>query len=729
MRTKAASQLAGMENCCVLCRLPDDDPNLFGEKFTVTEENISVHYFCLLTSSGVYQRGKEHEGIVGFMVDDIKMEVRRSSRLKCVVCKKTGASVGCNIRSCRKMVHFPCGRSHRFLSQFTGLFPSFCPDHSPTQTMSVTSELSLPQTCSVCLDSLDPVLSYSVLKCPSCHGSWFHRDCVQHQALSAGLFFFKCTLCNNKKEYQEEMLRMGIYIPERDASWELEANAYSELLQVYSNCDAETCVCRSGRSHSAKTGWFHVVRCLLCGSTGTHRKCSGLSLDTQDWACSDCSKATDGQASLMASPQGQSRVSLLTKRRLSSSHSPVTSKRAALPSPAPSPRSYKEVLQALAVQLLSDQEAETWSEVLVESSALNAGLDLVRRQGFDPTHPLSVRFRDEARTSFPSSPWLRVAARQRFLEQLVGQIQNSAVFEGPEGCKSLRLDSRALADDLYFDVGCLLALALVHGGPPLGFFSSALFQCLFNYPPNCPLSLSHMTPGTAFTKIVARMMKADSVQQLQRVQKESVLYLELAGCNRPVMTLEDRDVLVEDLVSFTLITRMQLPLQRLREGLQTLGVFQKVQLFPSWFYGVFCNSSLQLSVDTLNRLFHASFSAQTELHKQEEVVHEFWRCFLLDCEVGRSSVTLQDVLQFSTGTEVLPAIGLLPVPRISFLDPASCSSSSSSSDGDQREQGLFPQCLPGSNHLQLPLTTSYRAFKSAMEQAVSHRVHFLPSDM
>ncbi|KAM9777959.1 G2/M phase-specific E3 ubiquitin-protein ligase [Neosynchiropus ocellatus] len=716
-----------MENCCALCRLPDDDPNLFGEKFTVVEENISVHYFCLLTSSGVYQRGNENEGVVGFMVDDIKMEVKRSARLKCVVCKEKGASVGCNIKSCRKTVHFPCGRSNKFLFQFTGLFPSFCPDHSPTQTLSITSDLSLPQTCSVCLDSLDPVLSYSVLKCPSCHASWFHRDCVQHQALSAGLFFFKCTLCNNKEEYQEEMLRMGIYIPERDASWESEANAYSELLEVYSNCDAETCVCSKGRSHSAKSGWFHVIRCLLCGSTGTHRKCSGLALDTQDWVCSDCSEATDGQASLMASPQGQSRVSLLTKRRLSSIHSPISSKRLALPSPVPSPSSYKEVLQTLAAQLLSDREGDTWSEVLVESSVLNAGLDLVRRQCFDPTHPLSVRFRDEARTSFPSSPWVRVAARQRFLEQLVGQIQNSAIFEGPEGCKNLRLDSRALADDLYFDVGCLLALVLVHGGPPLGFFSSALFQCLFNYPPNCPLSPSDMTPGMAFTTNVTRMMNAKSIQQLQKVLKESALYLELAGCNRPIMTLEDRDVLVEDLVSFTLITRMQLPLQRFREGLRTLGVFPKVQRFPSWFYGVFCNSSVQLSVETLYRLFNVSFSAHAELHEREELVHEFWRGFLLDCEVGRSSVSLQDVLQFSTGTEVLPAIGLHPAPRISFLHPASCSSSSSS-DGEQGEEGLFPQCLPGSNHLQLPLTTSYQAFKSAMEQAVSHRVHFLPLD-
>lgn len=37
----------------------------------------------------------------------------------------------------------------------------------------------------------------------------------QHQAHSAGIFFFRCTLCNNKESFQAEMLRMGIFIPER----------------------------------------------------------------------------------------------------------------------------------------------------------------------------------------------------------------------------------------------------------------------------------------------------------------------------------------------------------------------------------------------------------------------------------------------------------------------------------------------------------------------------------
>ncbi|KAM9842566.1 G2/M phase-specific E3 ubiquitin-protein ligase [Aulostomus maculatus] len=718
------------EDRCALCRLPDNDPAMFGEKFTLKEHKLSVHYFCLLTSCGIYQRGEEDEGVCGFLVDDIKLEIRRSARLTCYSCKKKGACVGCNIKSCRKMVHFPCGRKHKFISQFTGLFPSYCPDHSPSQSLNVSSGLCPPQSCSVCLDALEPVLSYAVLKCPSCHASWFHRDCVQRQAHSAGLYFFRCTLCNNKENYQEEMLRMGIYIPERDASWELEANAYSELLEVYMNCDAVACLCNSGRRHSAKTGWFEVIRCRLCGSRGTHRKCSGLTLDTRDWACPDCIKATDGKASLVASPQGGPRRSLLSKHHLPSIHSSISCKRPMLHAVSSTP---EELLQALALQLHSvSVQVEVSSD-----QALSTALEMVRRPHFDPTSRLSVRFKDDQPTAFPSSLWSRETSRQYFLKLLMQQIQDSVVFEGPDGSKNLALDSQALREDLYFDVGCLLALSLVHGGPPIGFFSRTLYQCLFNYPPNCPLNITHMTPETHFTRHVSRIVEAESVDDLTDAMAASWEYLELAGCNRPISSLQERDALVEDLISFTLITRMQLPLQRFREGLQTLGVFNQVQLFPSVFCGIFCEEALHLSAQTIAQLFSVNFSQQEERLSRETAIVSFWRQFLFECEVGRSSISLQDLLHFSTRTEVLPAAGLLPPPSISFLHPQCSSHTEWVGAGKEvvrggravcRDEGLFPQSKPGSNLLLLPVTSSYEAFKGSMEQAISHHMHLVPSE-
>ncbi|XP_047466672.1 G2/M phase-specific E3 ubiquitin-protein ligase isoform X5 [Mugil cephalus] len=714
---KAGRQQDADMDCCVLCRSSQDDPAMFGEKVTVKEHKLSVHYLCLLTSCGVYQRGNENEGVFGFLVDDIKKEIRRSARLTCSGCKKKGASVGCYVRSCRRTVHFPCGRKQSFVSQFTGLFPSFCREHSPSQSLAVSPDVSLPRSCSICLDPIDPVLSYSILKCPSCLASWFHRECVQRQAHSAGLFFFRCTLCNNKENFQEEMLRMGIYIPERDASWELEANAYSELLEVYERCDALTCLCSNGRTHSAKSGWFEVLRCGLCGSTGTHRKCSGLNSNDTDWVCSDCSQTTDGKASLGASPRGGQRRSLLSKCLMPPIQSSISYRRSSL---SVRSGSAEELLQSLLPQLhpLSVQVEVSGDQALL------AGLDLVRRPDFDPSHPLSVRFVGERRTSFPSSPQGSEAAKLHFLKLLLRQIQDSVVFEGPDGSKNLALDSHALREDLYFDVGCLLALSLVHGGPSIGFFSRALYQCLFNHPSSGPLTIAHMTPETHFTRQVIRIAEAQTLKDLKEAAASNWEFLELAGCKRPISSLDDREALVEALVGFTVITRMQLPLQRFREGLRTLGVFQQVQLLPSFFFDVFCQAADRLSAQTLGRLFTVCFSEDEDKLNRETPVITFWRHFLVETEVGRCSISLQDLLHFATGFEDLPVGGFFPPPSISFLHPTGVKGK----EEEWEDQGLFPQSEPHSRHLLLPVTSSYQAFKSSMEQAISHHVHLLPME-
>ncbi|KAJ3613166.1 hypothetical protein NHX12_019418, partial [Muraenolepis orangiensis] len=537
------------EDCCVLCRLSDDHPDLLGEKIYLKEKKLTVHYLCL--------KGQEKDGVFGFLVKDIKKEVMRCSRLKCAVCRRMGASVGCCVTTCRKTVHFPCGQSRSsFIFQFTGEFMSYCIEHAPHQSVG-GGEVCLPQSCSVCLDAIAPPLCYSVLKCPACHASWFHRDCIQRQARSAGLHFFRCSLCNNKEDFQEEMLTLGIYIPERDASWELESNAFEELLQVYENCDAPVCCCRHGRSYSGETGEEELSH-----------------------------------------PQG-------------------------------------------------------------EEGVLEAGLELVRRPTFDPRRRLSVRFKD-AHTAFPSCPGGSPAAARYFLKRLIQDIQNSQVFEGPDGNKNLALDSRALREDLYLSLGCLLSVCLVHGAPPPLFFSPALFQ------------------------------SAQSVEDLNEAMAASWEYLELAGCNRPISSLEERDALVEDLVGFTMTTRMQLPLQRFREGLKTLGVFEQmyfsvsglqVQLHPAAFYRTFCGpENHPLSPRFLVPRVIAFNPPSTAQQREESEVLSYWRDFLQDCEDGRSSISLQDLLRFTTGVE---------------------------------------ESDPSSNLLLLPSNfSSYQAFKNSMEQAI-----------
>ncbi|XP_036398859.1 G2/M phase-specific E3 ubiquitin-protein ligase [Megalops cyprinoides] len=633
-------------------------------------------------SSGVYQRGEEDEGVHGFLVEDIKQEIRRSSRLKCSLCKRKGASVGCSIKSCRKMVHLPCGIKGEFIFQFTGLFPSFCRKHRPTQTLTLSSRISPPGSCSVCLDRIEPVLSYSVLKCPCCHSGWFHRDCIQRQAHSAAMFFFRCTLCSNKDLFQQEMLRLGIHIPERDASWELEENAYEELLQVYQRCDALKCHCSSGRNYSSQEGW-HIVRCTLCGSRGTHRKCSSLRFNSS-WTCEDCRHALSGDGPLQR--HRQSSRSCTLKRSVQ------PWKRCSVQGSSPG-----EILRRLARQI---SQVQSVAVVVKRGSVLEAALEVLRRPDFTPRHALAVCFTG----SNTQQEGVSRGNLRQFLGLLLKELQNSALFEGAEDCKNLALDPRAVQDDLYFDAGCLLALSLVHGGPPVSFFSRALYHCLFGFPRDSPLTLQDMSDTLLAAKVKA-IQDAESVDELKEAVLSASDYLDVAGCLRPVSSLSERDTLVNDMVNFHLITRIHLPLQRFREGLKTLGVFDEIQTHPEAFSSVFCCPPCRLSAGGMADLFTVHFSDIEEQKTKEMAALGFWRQYLHECEDGRCATSLEEVLIFTTSMEVEPVMGFNPAPSISFVHP-------------EDSMGMFPESQPSLNHLVLPVLPSYELFKRHMEYTI-----------
>uniref|UniRef100_A0A8C2M7I7 G2/M-phase specific E3 ubiquitin ligase n=1 Tax=Cricetulus griseus TaxID=10029 RepID=A0A8C2M7I7_CRIGR len=276
---------------CIFCRKNDDCPNKYGEKKTYEKWNFSVHYYCLLMSSGIWQRGKEEEGVYGFLVEDIRKEVNRASKLKCTVCKKNGASIGCVVPQCKRSYHLPCGLQKECIFQFTGNFASFCWKHRPVQVITSNKYRDTFQ-CTICLEYIEPIPTYNILLSPCCKNAWFHRDCLQVQAINAGVYFFRCTLCNNTDIFQKEMLRMGIHIPEKDASWELEENAYQELLQSHDRCDVRRCHCKKGRDYNEPNSKWEVKRCQCCGSSGTHLACSTLQSLEQNWECLDCRRIT-----------------------------------------------------------------------------------------------------------------------------------------------------------------------------------------------------------------------------------------------------------------------------------------------------------------------------------------------------------------------------------------------------------------------------------------------------
>uniref|UniRef100_T1KZ44 PHD-type domain-containing protein n=2 Tax=Tetranychus urticae TaxID=32264 RepID=T1KZ44_TETUR len=275
---------------CLLCGSPVVDEFRFGKKYK--HEEIVAHYYCLLFSCGLEQNGKDEEGILGFLKKDILKEASRGKRLKCSFCRKNGATSACCLKQCRVMFHLGCGIEAKCLNQFYQDFSSFCVKHRPKQNISKKYLADhLNDDCPICylpieVDKDPGALGY--LKTPCCQ-SLLHRPCVQKQALNAG-YFFKCPLCNNKKAFKKEVQRFGIYIPEQDASWELEENAFGDLYYRYNKCDAEICDCPDGREYDKGGSQWDIAICRICASHGSHAKCGNLSEDDlESWVCSTCS--------------------------------------------------------------------------------------------------------------------------------------------------------------------------------------------------------------------------------------------------------------------------------------------------------------------------------------------------------------------------------------------------------------------------------------------------------
>ncbi|NWX84631.1 PHF7 protein, partial [Nothoprocta pentlandii] len=203
----------------------------------------------------------------------------------CYVCGERGATVTCGHKGCKRSFHFPCGREDSCISQFIGLYRSFCREHRPEQT--VQAQQDGDTCCLLCLEPVEEKLSFTTMVCPACMHAWFHRDCIQQQALRAGIFCFQCPLCKDSERFLPEMYNMGIRVPVRDAAWEADG-AFEDLYQRHNQCDADRCLCAGGRERAEEAGPWHLLLCSSCAARGTHRRCSGLRANTATWECDDC---------------------------------------------------------------------------------------------------------------------------------------------------------------------------------------------------------------------------------------------------------------------------------------------------------------------------------------------------------------------------------------------------------------------------------------------------------
>ncbi|KAM4014612.1 G2/M phase-specific E3 ubiquitin-protein ligase isoform 1-T2 [Anomaloglossus baeobatrachus] len=683
-----SSPAATMSLPCVLCGRRDDCPEKYGEKKTYVEHNLTLHYNCLLLSSGIWQRGEEDEGIYGFLFDDIKREVNRARKLKCHVCKLNGASIGCVFPRCKRGYHFPCGTEKQCIFQFMDTFRSYCWEHRPVQTpLSTQSKES--SSCTVCLESIDHVPSYHVIRGPCCKTSWYHRECLQRQALSAGLFFFRCTVCNNRDKFQKEMLHMGIHIPERDASWELEENAFQELLVRHQHCDVEKCLCEKGRNYNMPESKWEVVRCQCCGSSGTHVACSSVEGVSHTWECAEC-------RSMSCSPVKKSRpASLNWSETLNNTgfnteqQSPKCRRQSKAPSQVllkQAPRYISDILQELKSQI----NTSTFALKVQSKSLWSSSLSCFRREDFSPYKTLQLTLSNRCK--------LEDMSLSSYFHLLLDAIQNSSLFEGSER-KNLSLNMNALADDLYYEAGRMVALALVHGGVAPSFFSQTLFYCLI-------YDSHHVQPvleDVADPNILQAILQIQSCQRISELKAVTGHYLDFlqhTGTLQLVHSVSDKSMLVRNILSYHVIRRVQEPLERFKEGLKTLGVLETIRTYPTAFWSVLCVKPEKLTSKALADLFTITYHKNLR-HVQKCNAVNVWEEYLEETEDGATAVSLEDILTFATGMGSFPLTSFDPLPTLLF-----------------HYVNVLPTANKSTHSMQLPANHSYEKFRATMDKAI-----------
>ncbi|XP_078088229.1 uncharacterized protein LOC144506244 [Mustelus asterias] len=109
---------------------------------------IAVHHKCLLFSSNLTTRNSNSKGFDsfgGFLVKDIEQEVKRGRMLRCSKCRKRGATVGCEVGSCRRSYHYPCAIDDDAIplkNKARGIYRVYCKVHSNQMENSPPSEQS-----------------------------------------------------------------------------------------------------------------------------------------------------------------------------------------------------------------------------------------------------------------------------------------------------------------------------------------------------------------------------------------------------------------------------------------------------------------------------------------------------------------------------------------------------------------------------------------------------------
>lgn len=91
---------------CAFCRTNRDKE--CGQLLLSEGQKVAAHHKCMLFSSALVSSPTGSENIGGFSIDDVKKEIKRGNKLMCSSCHRPGATIGCDVKTCRRTYHYYC---------------------------------------------------------------------------------------------------------------------------------------------------------------------------------------------------------------------------------------------------------------------------------------------------------------------------------------------------------------------------------------------------------------------------------------------------------------------------------------------------------------------------------------------------------------------------------------------------------------------------------------------
>ncbi|KAL7400150.1 hypothetical protein ABVT39_007202 [Epinephelus coioides] len=335
------------------------------------------------------------------------------------------------------------------------------------------------------------------------------------------------------------------------------------------------------------------------------------------------------------------------------------------------------------------------------NNVLLCSLRAFKRRKFNPEAKLDVVFVDEDGNGEGAVD--EGGPTREYLRLLMRAIHQSNIFEGHEKDRQLSLDTQALQTNLYTWVAKMIAVCVVHGGVGPHFFSERLFQQICGI----PTSLANVDEvcDHTFRQQLIKIQEATTVQEANSAIAEAADSLSIIGALRHVSNLKEKDSLVQSAADFFVNGRMQTALDQFVEGFRTLGLLEELRENPAVFRSMFVSEERPLQAKDLFSLFGVDYSVQgSNKRAKENSTICYWRDWLIDIEEGECSpITLEKVLEFTSGASTVPPLGFPHRPQIHFIHEAN---------------RVFPEANTCLIILRLPIHSDYEDFRKYMEEGI-----------